>query len=241
MTSTGDSSAKMDHHDLWVSPTHSLSSSPPKLTLRSRFGGEMVTIVVGPDKHEFLVPKSIICKEQYFKAAFTGNFKESGTNTLIMLEEDPVTFDQLLRWIHGDEKFISRELGAEVRFNFRILANLYILADKLNIIVLRDNIIKSLNDIRFSSTINTHLEPNCEDVKYVYQNTIPNSKLRQFLAAEAAIQIIDGALDAGIYEIAFEEEPQFGVDLVKAVDREHIERADAKMARKIDGWGVSNS
>jgi BTB/POZ domain len=190
----------------------------------------MVTILVGPTRHQFLAHKSIICKEQYFKAAFTGQFKEAHTKTLKLFEEDPANFDNLLRWIYSRVDFNlhnlvsnSEEEVANWPAHFRSLVELHVLSDKLNIKDLPDLIIDYLS-VRRSSVVGkrkrgTVLVPANEDITFVYHNTVPNSKLRRSLASMVANNIVNNELDAAYYEASFEAKPRFAADLVMAVKK----------------------
>lgn len=62
----------------------------------------MVVVLVGPEKQCFEIHKALICsRSDFFKAAFTGNFKEAD-GTLTLPEDDPATFKHFVHWIYTD-------------------------------------------------------------------------------------------------------------------------------------------
>ncbi|KAF6241679.1 hypothetical protein HO173_000390 [Letharia columbiana] len=61
----------------------------------------MVVVLVGPVKQRFEIHKRLICsRSDFFKAAFTGNFKEADDGTLTLPEEDPATFKYFVYWLY---------------------------------------------------------------------------------------------------------------------------------------------
>lgn len=61
----------------------------------------MVIVLVGPKKQRFEIHKGLVCsRSDFFKAAFTGAFKEANDGTLTLPEHDPATFKYFVSWLY---------------------------------------------------------------------------------------------------------------------------------------------
>ena len=60
-----------------------------------------VTILVGPDKAPFVVPKSLLCQNsKFFDRAFNGKFKEAAEGIIRLPEDTVLAFQMMLQWIY---------------------------------------------------------------------------------------------------------------------------------------------
>lgn len=61
----------------------------------------MAVVLVGPEKKRFEIHKGLVCsRSEFFKAAFTGNFKESTDGILTLPEDDPAPFKHFVHWLY---------------------------------------------------------------------------------------------------------------------------------------------
>ncbi|KAK6609940.1 hypothetical protein H4I95_02999 [Botrytis cinerea] len=106
---------------------------------------EMVDIHVGEDEDSghFKLHKSILCdKVPYFENMFNGNFIEGTTNSASLPEDDPEVFNMLVSWIYSDQVGpLEQKIGDDGRW---CVGNLYLLADKLCLPDLMDQILDEL-------------------------------------------------------------------------------------------------
>jgi hypothetical protein len=64
----------------------------------------MVTLIVGPEKHSFQMDKQLLCdKVNYFHSMFNGGFKEASTIQGEFPEETVDTFRMFLSWVNTGE------------------------------------------------------------------------------------------------------------------------------------------
>jgi len=64
-------------------------------------GSEVVSVLVGKERKEFIVHKKLICQaSKFFNDAFTGPFKEGQENKMDMPEDDPEVFSCFIDWLY---------------------------------------------------------------------------------------------------------------------------------------------
>ncbi|KAI9674601.1 MAG: hypothetical protein M1829_003683 [Trizodia sp. TS-e1964] len=113
-----------------------------KLTRQSQLRSlykTMIVAKVGPDAVEFPIYQGLACRySPYFRAACSGNFKESIDKVVVLDEDKPETFENFVIWLNsrslGDERTKTEYLG------WNDLIDLYILADKLGAQMLKNDI-----------------------------------------------------------------------------------------------------
>ncbi|EEP81268.1 conserved hypothetical protein [Uncinocarpus reesii 1704] len=113
-------------------------------------------------------------------AALTRDFKEAAENAVSLPEDDPDTFERFLQWLYSG-RYILSGIGSdeEVDERYLQLAQLYTLADKLEVPPLKHEIIDEL----FMMKRNPDKPPQTEVIAYVYENTGERSPLRKLMVA----------------------------------------------------------
>jgi hypothetical protein len=110
----------------------------------------MLTLYVTPDKVPFLVHKEVLCKKiPYFEKMFKGGFEEGTKNEATFPEDNTESFDLLLGWVYHDSirsLFTLRKEGANTSVQSWSAANFYILAEKLCLSQLQDQIVNEYLD-----------------------------------------------------------------------------------------------
>ncbi|KEQ76599.1 hypothetical protein M436DRAFT_69568 [Aureobasidium namibiae CBS 147.97] len=162
----------------------------------------MATVLVGPEETKFVIHQALLCdKSKYFAKALTGSFEE-GTTGIVRLEDvSPVLFKIVVSWLYWgkiaysvsdddlsidqgfkklkreDDKF-SENLNADdtSTWPIHILVRLYILADRLDIKDLRNDIIDALVTSAEKSGIGLRVY----SYKLIDSDTTAESPLRKF-------------------------------------------------------------
>lgn len=105
------------------------------LTYGSMSFDDTVTIVVGPEKRKFIVPKNFLCRSSpFFRAALSGNWSETSPGgCLEMPEEDGDTFTAYLQWTFSGEVVVYEYEADLSNLNNHCpkLFDLYVFADKV--------------------------------------------------------------------------------------------------------------
>lgn len=138
-------------------------------------------MVVGESKELFHVHKDIFCAiSPFFKAALSHDFQEAADQTISLPEDDGETFDRLTQWIYTrDFSLPSVDTKEEVIKRYLGLARLFVLADKLQIMSLRNHTISIIYQI----LRDPEWLPSAEVVLYICSNTRRNCGLRRLLVA----------------------------------------------------------
>ena len=111
----------------------------------SIFADSIVTIEVGPNKQPFQASKALLClRSPFFKAAFTGNFKETSQHSILLEEDSPDAFKLFLEWAYHTN--ISRT--RDIRDTWIYYLNGYVLAEKLLVPELQNKAMDAMLDLR---------------------------------------------------------------------------------------------
>jgi hypothetical protein len=137
---------------------------------------------VGPDKVAFTVHKKLICERSaYFSKAFNGEFKEATENNIYLPEDSPEIFPWFINWLYRDQlpQFVLEKAQGDNNSFLaytKKAAPLFHFAQKVCLNRLPNQIIDKLQDIHHDQQVMfCH-----QELKTVYENTQPKSKLRTF-------------------------------------------------------------
>ncbi|KAL9027753.1 MAG: hypothetical protein Q9180_007281, partial [Flavoplaca navasiana] len=162
-----------------------------------RFGNNPIVVVkVGPKKIRFDVHKRQLCElSPFFQAAFKGNFQENA-GTMHLVEDDFQAFEHFVRWVYERRIDISLDIPSEMSSKddrddllmarMRQMFDLYILADKYDVPILKDAIMVSLFDAVKKGTdeaLHCLRIPTFGDIQHIYANTAQRSTLQKFVTA----------------------------------------------------------
>ena len=112
-----------------------------------------------------------------------GEFKEKSTQCMYLPDDDPETIDRLTQWLYFKQiQFDHLAIGKSKTYGsvpLMQLATLYVAADKFGILALKNTVIDQLwkllardkNEVRVGDKM----------IEYVYENTLPGSKVRRIL------------------------------------------------------------
>ncbi|KAL8868402.1 MAG: hypothetical protein Q9198_008190 [Flavoplaca austrocitrina] len=171
-------------------------------------GTQVVTVNVGSgeDAESWIIHKRLLAHHSpFFAAAFNGNFAESATNTVSLVEDDPDAFELFVQWLY------SGQLASNVNYAYH-LPNVFCLAwalgDKLQCSVFQDRAMLQLLAYHQNAWL-------VEDTMRLIYNVSPSgSLLRSFVVDMVCYdQKVEQALDIGVDGIMAVED--FNRDLLK--------------------------
>ncbi len=143
-------------------------------------GVPVVTLFVGPDKIAYNVHQSILCDaSNFFQAAFYGKFKESSDRSMSLPDDEIDPVERMIGWLYSAKIQLTSPVSSEAATErYWQLAKLNTLADKYDIVHLKNSIIDELYELRKSSRV-----PRPQVIQYVYSNTTQQSPFRKLLVA----------------------------------------------------------
>ena len=137
-------------------------------------------MVVGESKELFHVHKDIFCATSpFFKAALSHGFQEAEEQTISFPQDDVETFDRLTQWVYTQALSLPSMGEEEIEERYLALARLFVLAEKLQITVLRNSTVSLIYQTMVKST----WLPDFEVISYIYANTHRHCGLRRLLVA----------------------------------------------------------
>jgi BTB/POZ domain len=195
-----------------------------------------VSVFVGDSSSPLILPKALLCHEsEFFRAAFAGQFDEARSGIITLRDEEPEIFVELLKWFYGSKtlsittcKVGDTELKQrEARRGYLLMIKLYVLADKLVVKPLADQILATIlepfNKLQWDTSKNPSrmliIYPGKKAVLYAYRYSIPGSRLRRAIAKQAAMKITglkdtDDGHRLNFYDGVMIKEPEFATDVV---------------------------
>ncbi len=150
-----------------------------------RFGDvSTVTLRVGTGTEEtaFQVHEDLLCQHSsFFKAAFTSQWKRNTERKIRLPEDDPDTFEEFIQWLYTQNYELDKEPEEGIDWMSKS-AVLYVLADKYDVVPLKNDICKAIHKRYNDHEAPRAPKPEKELVAYVYKNTSRSSPLRKMLA-----------------------------------------------------------
>lgn len=175
----------------------------------------MVTLYVGPDRNAFHVHLDLLCAASpVFKAAFSGNFKESTERSMDLPEDDHEAVNRLVQWLYSKEyQLPGTGNRSKNQKCYDALARLNTLGEKYQITGLKNNIIRKL----FQAKLDTLTIPELTVVVYVYENTSHGSSFRKLLVDWYSWSIKSVWFSKVGTNIILAMNPEFAADLAIAL------------------------
>ena len=190
-------------------------------------GEPVVTLYVGNDRKVFYIHRCLLCNASpVFKAAFAGKFKESSELSMDLPDEDVGSVNRLVQWLYT-QCYKVNDYDSKVHLHARFwqLARLNALADKYDIVTLRNDVVDKFFAV-FSDPKGAHSRtPPPELVEHVYTNSSKRCALRDLLAAVYCWNVPIGWYGKAVARDHLDSIPAFAVDIVLA------------MAQKLSGKG----
>ena len=145
---------------------------------------DIVEVRVGEKKKPFQVHKSVLCNSaQYFQAALNGNFAESRTQILELVEDNAEIFEHFLVWLYTGQIIPGFQAGDDGVSAQEVLVQLYIFGEARGIPKFQDSVMDQLIDqMEKSPSISNHLLP------AIYDGTPIGSPLRRVYTDYIALE-----------------------------------------------------
>ena len=190
-------------------------------------GDLIVTIYVSNDREVFRVHQNLLCNASpVFKAALAGNFRESSDHSMDLPEEDVGSVNRLVQWLYT-KRYQLGDCRPEENLHARYwqLARLNVLADKYDIVTLRNDIV--LNFFKLYTILEVpRLQPSTDLVEYVYTNSSKRCALRDLLAAIYCWKVkYTWYIEVGVKD-KLNSIPAFGGDIAIAMARRLLGKED---------------
>jgi hypothetical protein len=181
--------------------------------------GPMIDIYVGEAKRHWSLHRNLLCHHSELLEAELEGYGEGGTRKekLELTEYDPAGFELLVKWLYqGKLDDVSDMADANQKYEYAVGCHkLYLLCDRLDMPQLKnvamDQYRKGLNE--------AELVPDADEMDDIYRKGPKGSPFRQLMTRIAARQIMDpnSERDVETYRQCFENNPDFAIDLVKAM------------------------
>ena len=189
-------------------------------------GEPVVTLYVGNDREVFCIHRSLLRNASpVFRAAFAGKFKESSELSMDLPDEDVGSVNRLIQWLYTTcyevEDYDSKE---HVITRYWQLARLNTLADKYDIVTLRNDVVDKF--FAMFCTSKPLPNPSTGLVEYVYTNSSKRCGLRDLLAAVYCWEVSHFWYNmVGVKDI-LNSIPAFGVDIAIAMAQKLLDKED---------------
>ena len=190
-----------------------------KLQRDRLLSGSMIDVYVGESKRHWSLHRNLLCHHsEQLEAELYGS--EDGSDRKDKLElpdHDPAGFELLVKWLYqGRLDDVSDMADANQKYEYAVSCHkLYLLCDRFDMSQLKnvamDQYRKGLNE--------AELVPDADEIDDIYRSSPTGSPFRQLMTRIAARQIMDpgSERDVETYCQCFDHNPDFAVDLVKAI------------------------
>lgn len=140
-------------------------------------------------RDHFEVHEELICQDvPVFDTMFKSGFIEGLNKSADLPEDDPETFETFIQWLYDDE-LDEIEIDRERMWSEPLLGRmkLVLFAEKYCIDILADYAMDTILLATEEWGERDFTQPTLEVIQLVYDNTLPSSGLRQYLASCSAI------------------------------------------------------
>lgn len=191
--------------------------------LRQRLlSGPMVDIYVGKERKQWSLHRNLLCHHSpYFETELLGHEvpkkqRDDGSNKLELLDDDPRGFELLVKWLYQGQLDDATEMDNDEKYGYAVACHkLYLLSSKFSMPHL-----SNLAMDAYRQNLNAaHLVPDPDEINDIYRSSPPGSPFRRLMTKIAARQIMDPEVDkdAESYRAAFENNPDFAVEMVNSI------------------------
>lgn len=155
---------------------------------------------------------------QYFNGeiSINGEHKKFKDGKIDLPDEDPGAFELLVKWLYQGKIEDVSTFPIDKKWDYAdCCQKLYLLCDKIHLPQLKNIAIDQFR----KGCHEAGLVPGPEEMRPIYQKTIPSSPFRKLVSKIAARQLMDpdGKRDASTYRACFEATPEFAIDVINAI------------------------
>ncbi|KAF1912839.1 hypothetical protein BDU57DRAFT_521402 [Ampelomyces quisqualis] len=193
----------------------------PAATLAELLSGPMIDVFVGEARRHWSIHRNLLCHHsELLESELEGDGHPSRRkDSLELLEHDPAGFQLLVKWLYqGKLDHVSDMADAHQKYEYAVSCHkLHLLCGRLDMPQLRnvamDQYRQGLNE--------AELVPDADEIDDIYRKSPAGSPFRTLMTRVAARQIMDpgSERDVETYRQCFDQNPDFAVDLVKAIRR----------------------
>ncbi|KAH6671060.1 hypothetical protein B0J14DRAFT_669932 [Halenospora varia] len=147
-------------------------------------GNEVVAVIVGPHKKEFIAHMKILCDASaFFSKGFEGNFREAAERRMEMLEHPPIAFVSCLTWLYSGCVLVTRDNQRKCSWDYpneRVcyLYDAYIFGEKICAEEFLNDVMDEIQDWQnMGGNI-----PYMSSIKCINENTNESSMLHKYCA-----------------------------------------------------------
>lgn len=193
-----------------------------KMRRQRLLSGPMVDIYVGKERKHWSIHRNLLCHHSpYFETELLGHEvpkkqDREGSNKLELPEDDPRGFELFVKWLYQGQLDDVSDLNDNDKYEYAVACHkLYLLSSKFSMPHLSNLAIDA-----YRQNLNAaHLVPDADEINDIYRSSPPGSPFRRLMTKIAARQIMDPEIDkdAESYRAAFENNPDFAVEMVNAI------------------------
>jgi len=177
----------------------------------------MIDVYVGEARRHWALHYNLLCHHSERLESELHTEGEKRKEKLELPDHDPAGFELLVKWLYqGKLDDVSDLADANQKYEYAVSCHkLYLLCDRFEMVQLKnvamDQYRKGLNQ--------AELVPDAEEIDEIYRKSPAASPFRRLMTQIAARQIMDPENDRDVetYRQCFENNPDFAIDLVKAI------------------------
>ena len=183
-----------------------------KLQRDRLLSGRMIDVYVGEARRHWALHRNLLCHHSEVIES-----ELQSVDHLDLADYDPAGFELLVKWMYqGRLDDVSDLADANQKYEYAVSCHkLYLLCDRFDMAQLKnvamDQYRKGLNE--------AELVPDADEIDDIYRRSPKGSPFRLLMTRIAARQIMDpdSNRDVETYRQCFENNPDFAIDLVKAM------------------------
>ena len=188
-----------------------------KLQRDRLLSGRLVDVYVGKDRRHWALHHNLLCHHSEVIQTELQGRDGKAVDRLDLADHDPAGFELLVKWMYqGRLDDVSDLPDANQKYDYAVSCHkLYLLCDRFDMSQLKnvamDQYRKGLNE--------AELVPDADEIDDIYRRSSKGSPFRLLMTRIAARQIMDPDSDRDVdtYRQCFENNPDFAIDLVKAM------------------------
>jgi len=191
----------------------------PAATFAELLSGPMIDVYVGESKRHWSLHRNLLCHHsETLENELLGDADgHTRKDRLDLPDYNPAGFELLVKWLYqGSLDDVSDMADANQKYEYAVSCHrLYLLCDRFDMLQLKnvamDQYRKGLNE--------AELVPDADEIDDIYRKSPTGSPFRTLMTRIAARQIMDpgSERDVETYRECFENNPDFAIDLVKAI------------------------
>lgn len=188
-----------------------------KLQRDRLLSGPMLDVYVGPQKRHWAIHRNLLYHHsELLEHELRGDGKKK-QGSLELPDQDPAGFELLVKWLYqGRLDDVSDLPEPNQKYDYAVSCHkLYLLCERFDMPQLKnvamDQYRKGLSE--------AELVPDAEEINEIYRQSPTSSPFRRLMTKIAARQIMDPDSDRDVetYHDCFTNNPDFAIDLVKAI------------------------